>query len=177
MKKINVIFYFMLVLTVLPMCVYGQIRVWSFTDELAAMVNNYYKRSHPEVNINYSQTPSDQFQTRLDSILASGDPRAPDIITLESEFVRKYVESGLLLDITDIYEANKSKLLAYPVDVGTYKGRVYALSWQACPGAMFYRRSFAKKYLGTDDPKTVQTYFSDFNKFLDTAQILNQKSN
>jgi multiple sugar transport system substrate-binding protein len=157
----------------------GKIVVWSFTDETREMVNNRtwgFKATHPRVQIDYSQTPSDQFQAKLDPVLASGRG-TPDIIALESSFVRKYVESGMLLDITDIYEANKSKLLAYPVEVGTYKGKVYALSWQSCPGTMFYRRSLARKYLGTDDPRTVQTYFSNFMKFLETAQLLKQKSN
>ncbi|MCL1788242.1 MAG: ABC transporter substrate-binding protein, partial [Defluviitaleaceae bacterium] len=66
--------------------------------------------------------------------------------------------------------------LAYPVEVGSYNGRVYGMSWQACPGAMFYRRSLAKKYLGSDDPKTVQTYFTDLNKFLETAKLLKDVS-
>jgi ABC-type glycerol-3-phosphate transport system substrate-binding protein len=149
--------------------------IWSFTDELANMTNNYYKLSHPWVDVDYSQTPSDQFQAKIDPVLATGQG-APDIIALESAFVRKYVESGLLLDITDVYEAAKGKLLTYPAEVGTYKGKVYGLSWQACPGAMFYRRSLAKKYFGTDDPKTVQTYFTNFNKFLETAKLLKDKS-
>jgi ABC-type glycerol-3-phosphate transport system substrate-binding protein len=163
----------------------GKLVIWSFTDELEKMTkgdrgsprfNVFFTKTHPNVEVSYSQTPSDQFQSRLDPVLASGRG-TPDVIALESAFVRKYVESGLLLDITDIYEANKSKLLSYPVEVGTYNGRVYALSWQACPGAMFYRRSLARKYLGTDDPKVVQTYFTDFPKFLETALLLNQKSN
>jgi len=154
----------------------GKLVIWSFTDELANMTNNYYKGTHPGVEVEYSQTPSDQFQAKLDPVLQTGQG-VPDIIALESAFVRKYVESGKLLDITDVYEAAKDKLLAYPVEVGSYKGKVYGMSWQACPGAMFYRRSLAKKYLGTDDPKVVQTYFSDFNKFLETAQLLKQKSN
>jgi len=153
--------------------------IWSFTDEIANFTNNPtwgFKATHPNIQVDYSQTPSDQFQAKVDPVLQTGQG-APDIIALESAFVRKYVESGLLLDLTDIYEANKNKLLAYPVEVGTYKGKVYALSWQTCPGAMFYRRSLARKYLGTDDPKTVQTYFANFNKLLETAQLLNQKSN
>jgi ABC-type glycerol-3-phosphate transport system substrate-binding protein len=157
----------------------GRLTIWSFTDELANMTNNSswgFKKTHPGVTVEYSQTPSDQFQAKIDPVLTSGRG-APDIIALESAFVRKYIESGLLLDITDIYNANKSKLLSYPVEVGTYNGKVYGMSWQACPGALFYRRSLAKKYLGTDDPKVVQTYFSDFNKFLDTARSLRQKSN
>jgi multiple sugar transport system substrate-binding protein len=156
----------------------GKLVIWSFTDELANMTNNPtwgFKATHPGIEVEYSQTPSDQFQAKIDPVLASGQG-APDIIALESAFVRKYVESGLLLDITDIYEANKSKLLSYPVEVGSYNGKVYGMSWQACPGALFYRRSLAKKYLGTDDPKTVQTYFANFNKFLDTAKLLKDKS-
>jgi ABC-type glycerol-3-phosphate transport system substrate-binding protein len=157
----------------------GKLVIWSFTDELANMTNNPtwgFKATHPGIEVEYSQTPSDQFQAKIDPVLASGQG-APDIIALESAFVRKYVESGLLLDVTDIYEANKSKLLAYPVEVGSYNGKVYGMSWQAAPGALFYRRSLAKKYLGTDDPAQVQTYFNSFDKFLETAQLLKTKSN
>jgi ABC-type glycerol-3-phosphate transport system substrate-binding protein len=157
----------------------GKLVIWSFTDELANMTNNPqwgFKATHPGIDVEYSQTPSDQFQAKIDPVLASGQG-APDIMALESAFVRKYVESGLLLDVTDIYESKKSSLLAYPAEIGTYNGKVYGLSWQACPGALFYRRSLAKKYLGTDDPKTVQTYFSNFQKFLDTAKLLRDKSN
>ena len=163
----------------------GNLVIWSFTDELAKMTNGdpnspnfqvYFTKTHPNVKVEYSQTPSDQFQAKIDPVLGSGQG-APDIIALESAFVRKYVESGLLLDITDIYEANKAKLIAYPVEVGSYNGKVYGMSWQAAPGALFYRRSLAKKYLGTDDPVQVQAYFNSFPKFLETAQLLKQKSN
>jgi len=153
----------------------SSLTVWSFTDELQQLTENYYCPTHPNVMVDYTYTPTDQFPSRLDRALASGQG-TPDIFALESDFVRKYVESGQLLDLTDIYEANKSKLLAYPVEIGTYNGKVYAMSWQAAPGAMFYRRSLAKKYLGTDDPKAVQNYFSNPAKFLETAKTLGDKS-
>ena len=44
------------------------------------------------------------------------------------------------------------------------------------PGAMIYRRSLAKKYLGTDDPEEIQKYFSDADKLLETARLLKNKS-
>ncbi|MDR0319952.1 MAG: ABC transporter substrate-binding protein [Treponema sp.] len=151
------------------------ITVWSFTDEVEGLLN-YYRRAFPSVTINYSLTPTEQFPSRLDPVLASGRG-APDVFALESFFVRKYVESGLLLDLTPIVERNRHKLLQYPIDVGTYNGRVYAMSWQACPGAFFYRRSLARKYLGSDDPAVVQTYFTDFDRFLATAKRLKDASN
>jgi len=154
----------------------GRLTVWSFTDELDNIINNYFSRARPNIRINYSLTPTEQFTSRLDPLLASGRG-VPDVFALESAFVRYYVESGHLLDLTDIYEANKSKLIPYTAEVGTYNGRVYALSWQACPGAFFYRRSLARQYLGTDDPARVQAYFSDINKFMETARLIKEKSN
>jgi len=176
MKKI-LFFTMVLLLTasILP-AQSGRLTVWSFTDELDYIINNYFKHDRPNIQINYSMTPTEQFPSRLDSVLASGRG-TPDVFALESAFVRKYVESGHLLDLTDIYEANKSKLIPYTVEVGTYNGRVYALSWQACPGAFFYRRSLARQYLGTDDPARVQAYFSDLNKFMETARLIKEKSN
>ncbi|MCL1927161.1 MAG: ABC transporter substrate-binding protein [Treponema sp.] len=170
-----------LVFAMAPICAHaqnsGSLTVWSFTNEIKDMINNHYKPAHSKVKITFSMTELDKdYRKKLDTLLASGK-KAPDVFALEAAFVRKYVESGQLLDLTDVYMANRQKLMQYPVDVGTYNGRVYALSWQATPGAMFYRRSLAKKYLGTDDPKTVQTYFANINKFLDTAKLLKTKSN
>jgi ABC-type glycerol-3-phosphate transport system substrate-binding protein len=149
--------------------------VWSFTDELDGMITKYYKPAHPGVTIEYSMTPNDQFANKLNPLLQTGQG-VPDIFALEDAYVRNYIESGLLLDLTDIYEANKGKLLAYPVEIGSYNGRVYGMSWQATPGALFYRRSLAKKYLGTDDPAQVQAYLSDLPKFLETAKLIKEKS-
>lgn len=152
--------------------------VWSFTDELQTMIDNYYKVDHPGVEIEYSLTPTDQFPNKLDPVLANGNG-APDVFALEDAFVRKYVEQGdsLLLDLTDVYNEVKSKMIAYPGEVGSFNGKVYGLSWQAAPGAMFYRRSLAKKYLGTDDPAEVQKYLTDWAKFNETALLLKKNSN
>lgn len=152
--------------------------VWSFTDELQTMIDNYYKPSHPGVTVEYSLTPTDQFPNKLDPVLASGNG-APDVMALENAFVRKYIDQGdrLLLDITDEYNAVKNKMIAYPAEIGTLNGRVYAVSWQTAPGAVFYRRSLAKKYFGTDDPAAVQAKLANWDAFLATARELKTKSN
>lgn len=153
--------------------------VWSFTDELDGMIKNYFQKDSRfagKYEISYSLTPTDQFPNKLDPVLASGSG-CPDVFALEDAFVRKYIESGLLLDITDIYNEVKDKVYPYPVEVGTYNGKVYGMSWQVTPGAVFYRRSLAKKYLGTDDPAEVQKHLANWDKFLETAELLKQKSN
>ena len=157
----------------------NKIVVWSFTDELDGMIKNYFEkdpRFAGKYDISYSLTPTDQFPNKLDPVLASGSG-CPDVFALEDAFVRKYIESGLLLDLTDVYNEVKDKMYAYPAEVGTYNGKVYGLSWQVTPGALFYNRDVAKKYLGTDDPAKVQEFVSSWDKVLKTAALLKSKSN
>ena len=45
--------------------------VWSFTDELKGMINDYYTPAHPDVKVEYSMTPTDQFPNKLDPVLQS----------------------------------------------------------------------------------------------------------
>ncbi|MDR0760509.1 MAG: carbohydrate ABC transporter substrate-binding protein, partial [Treponema sp.] len=46
--------------------------VWSFTDELDGMINKYYKPSHPDIKVEYSMTPTDQFTNKLNPVLQAG---------------------------------------------------------------------------------------------------------
>jgi len=149
--------------------------VWSFTDELEGLINNYYKPTHTDMTVEYSLTPTDQFPNKLDPVLQSGTG-TPDVFALENAFVRKYIESGLLLPLDDVYAEVKGKMADYPMQIGSYNGHVYGMAWQVCPGALFYRRSLAKAYLGTDDPKEVQKYVSDLETFVKTAELLKEKS-
>jgi ABC-type glycerol-3-phosphate transport system substrate-binding protein len=147
--------------------------IWSFVEDTRRMLR-FYEPDHPDVTVDFSL--ASPIADKLDPVLTSGQG-VPDVFALEIAYVRKYVESGQLLDITDVYEQAKDHLVKYQADIATYNGRVYALSWQATPGAFYYRRSLAKQYLGTDDPDTVQTYFTDMNKMMETAALLSSKSN
>jgi len=150
--------------------------VWVFTDEIGQKIEMHGIAETLGMGIDVSLTPSDQFQGRLDPALRAGRRVAPDVFTLESAFVRRYIESGLLLDLTELYEEVSGRVLPYPVEIATYGGRVYGMSWQATPGAMFFRRSLALEYLGTDDPAEVQEFFADWELFMETALSMNEAS-
>lgn len=152
--------------------------VWSFTNEAGQMLD-YYKKSSTfdpkKVEIEFVLVPNDVYQSKLDPVLQSG-VEAPDVFTLESAYVKKYVETGYMADLSAIKKdyANTSQ---YTMDVTTdAKGKIVGLSWQQTPGAYFYRRTLAKKYWGTDDPDTIQAKLSDNDSFLAAAEELKQKS-
>ncbi|MDR1950068.1 MAG: ABC transporter substrate-binding protein [Spirochaetaceae bacterium] len=146
--------------------------IWSFVEDTRRMLK-FYEPDHPDVTVEFSL--ASPIADKLDPVLTSGQG-VPDVFAMEIAYVRKYVESGQLLDITDVYEKAKDHLVKYQAEIATYNGKVYALSWQATPGAFYYRRSLAKKYLGTDDPDAVSAYFTDMDKFMETAALLSSKS-
>ncbi|CCC57800.1 ABC transporter substrate-binding protein [Caloramator australicus] len=152
------------------------LKIWSFTDEIKTMAVAY-RGKHPDVKIEYTMIPmtNGEYQTKLKSALQSGE--APDIIALEASFVREFIESDYLEDLSDLLPlAQELRTYQFTIDMATYDGQVKAYSYQATPGAMFYRRSLAKKYFGTDDPEKIQELVSDMKKFEEAAKIVKEKS-
>ena len=147
----------------------GTLNVWSFTNEIRTMAIAFQGR-HPKVKVVYTMIPmtNGEYQTKVKA--ASGTADSPDVVALEAAFVKEWVESDLLADLSDLVPLTK-ELKTFPsvVEVGTYEGVTKAYSYQATPGAFFYRRSIAKECLGTDDPEQVQAMVSDLDKFVETA--------
>ncbi len=105
-----------------------------------------------------------EYQTKVKA--AAGTADSPDVVALEAAFVKEWVESDLLADLNSLVPLTKT-LKTYPavVQVGTVRRRCQkAFSYQATPGAFFYRRSIAKECLGTDDLAAVQAMVADMDQ-------------
>lgn len=147
----------------------GTLNVWSFTNEIKTMAIAFQGK-HPDVKVVYTMIPmtNGEYQTKVKA--AAGTADSPDVVALEAAFVKEWVESDLLANLNELVPLTKT-LKTYPavVQVGTYEGVTKGFSYQATPGAFFYRRSIAKECLGTDDPGKVQAMVSDMTKFVETA--------
>ena len=147
----------------------GTLNVWSFTNEIRTMAIAF-EGVHPNVDVVYTMIPmtNGEYQTKVKA--AAGTADSPDVVALEAAFVKEWVESDLLADQSDLLPlAEGLKTFPSVVEVGTYDGITKAYSYQATPGAFFYRRSIAKECLGTDDPDAVQAMVADLDKFVETA--------
>jgi ABC-type glycerol-3-phosphate transport system substrate-binding protein len=152
------------------------LKVWSFTNEINTMAIAF-EGKHPDVDVQYTMIPmtNGEYQTKIKAALDTND--RPDIIALESAFVKSYVESDFLADLADLLPAAEAaNVYPFVVDVGTYDGVTKALAYQATPGAVFYRRSLAKEYFGTDDPAEIQALMADMDKFIAAAEVIKEKS-
>ncbi len=154
--------------------------VWSFTDELDGMINDYFLPSHPDIEIVYQMYPTEDFPGKLDPVLATGSADAPDIFALEAAFVKKYVDSDYSANLYDLGFTDEELATIVPsvIDIGTdtRNGEVKALAWQSTPGALFYRTSLAEQYLGITSAEEFQDAVDDWDLFFDTAIELNEAS-
>jgi len=152
-----------------PKVLTGTLNVWSFTNEIKTMAVAF-EGVHPGVKVVYTMIPmtNGEYQTKVKA--AAGTADSPDVVALEAAFVKEWVESDLLANLNSLVPLTKT-LKTYPavVQVGTDAGVAKGFSYQATPGAFFYRRSIAKECLGTDDPTAVQAMVSDMTKFQDVA--------
>lgn len=153
------------------------LKVWSFTNEINTMAVAF-EGENPNVDVQYTMIPmtNGEYQTKIKAALGTND--APDVIALEASFVKSYVESDFLADLGSLLPAaTAAKTYPFVIDVGTFDGVTKAYSYQATPGALFYRRSLAKEYFGTDDPAEIQKLLGDMDKYTAAAEVIKTKSN
>jgi len=124
---------------------------------------------------------SDYYQDKVDEILQdTGNELYPDMMLLEVDYVKKYVNSDYLMNVSDlgITSADMSNMYNYNIQLGTDAGgATRALFWQATPGSLQLRADLAEKYLGTTDPAELQDkYFSSWDKITAAAKTVNEAS-
>lgn len=161
----------------------GTITMWSFTDEFkSSKFFDEFHKIYPNIKVNLTIIPMDNnaYSTKLASVLSSGSG-APDVYTTEAAFVNRFVNMPYYENLSKAPyngEDIAKNLVKYTVDVSRNQSDngIRAFSWQATPGGIFYRRSLAKKYFGTDDPNEISKKFSSWDSLIAAGKELNEKS-
>lgn len=152
--------------------------IWSFNDETKTMAI-VFEKYNPDENVTYVEIPMLDSEYQNSVIAAANTDDCPDVIVLDSSFVKQFVDSDMLLDLSDLkYITDNLETYSNTIEMGTNfdSGEVRADSYQNTAGAVFYRRSLAKEYFGTDDPEKIQEMMSDIDEFTDMAKIVKEKS-
>lgn len=136
-----------------------------------------------DVEVKWNITPSDDnaYQNNLDETLLkqadAADDDKIDMFLLEADYALKYVDSDYTMPVADlgITDEDLSKQYQYTKDIVTdSNGNLKGVSWQGCPGVLFYNRDAAAEVLGTEDPAEVQEYVKDWATFSETATRLKE---
>lgn len=152
------------------------VNIYSWNTEFKGIYEAYAKGLAEEhgVEVNFIVITNDYsaYQTNLDEVLAEQnnaiDDDKVDLFLVEADYASKYVKSDYTLDVikdVGLSESDLSQQYQYTKDIVSEGDSLRGVSWQATPGLFAYRRSIAKKILGTDNPIAVQEKLKDWDSF------------
>lgn len=153
------------------------LEVWARGDEIKQWVPGF-EAANPGIKVNVTVIPDQEMTPKLITVLGSGKG-VPDLFMQEASYITYLVEAGCFADLNKApYHINdyKDNIWDAILKVGTDStGVVRALTWQANPGAIIYRRDIAKEFLGTDDPAEVASLLDTDEKMLEVAKTMKEK--
>ena len=155
----------------------GTLSIASFTNE-GQVWATAFEGANPGVTVEYQfvAMTDGAYQEWLMNLLALGGD-IPDVVFLEAEFIRQFVETPFLRDLSHLVPvAEEANVFQFTLDAGYYQGEHRAFSWQATPGVFYFRRSMALEYFGTDDPEELQAHFVDLETTLESARTIRDAS-
>ncbi|MBQ8281329.1 MAG: carbohydrate ABC transporter substrate-binding protein [Lachnospiraceae bacterium] len=131
-----------------------------------------------DVTVKWHETPNAEnaYQNALDLALmdqayAAADDKV-DMFLVEADYALNYVDSSVTANVKDlgITDADLANQYQYTKDVVTDgSGAIKGVTWQACPGLLFYNREACKDIWGTDDPAEIQEKVKDWDTFMASA--------
>ena len=164
------------------------LNIYCWNDEFQRRLKAHYDKYEEvdattgkigDITVKWNITPSDDnaYQNNLDANLLAQDSAAADdkidLFLLEADYALKYVDTDYTMPVADlgITDEDLKDQYQYTKDIVTdSNGVLKGVSWQGCPGVLFYNREAAKEVLGSDDPAEVQKYVSDWDTFNATAE-------
>ncbi len=153
------------------------LEVWARGDEIKQWVPGF-EAANPSIKVNVTVIPDQEMTAKLITVLGSGKG-VPDLFMQEASYITYLVEAGCFADLNEApYHINdyKDNIWDAVLKVGTDStGVVRALTWQANPGAIIYRRDIAEEFFGTDDPEEVAKALDSDEKMLEVAAAMKEK--
>ncbi len=153
----------------------GTLKVWSWTDDPKYQIEAFEK-AYPNVKVDFTMIGED-YDVKMQTIV-DNETDGPDIFCADVKTVKNYIDMEAWENLSDApYNADASDIMNYVKTIGSdSEGNLRALSWQATPGGFWYKRSLAKKYLGTDDPNEISKMMSTMDGLFTVGETVYEKS-
>ena len=167
----------------------GQVlNIYCWNEEFKSRITDHYAGYEEvdgthgkigDVDVVWNITPSDDnaYQNNLDATLLkqadAADDEKIDLFLVEADYALKYVDTDYTMAVSDLglTDADLGEQYQYTKDIVTdSNGVLKGVSWQGCPGILFYNRDIAKEVLDTENPDEVQEYVKDWATFNETAE-------
>jgi multiple sugar transport system substrate-binding protein len=142
---------------------------WGSDTEIAVFNDMIaqYEEKYPDVKVDYITVPAADFQTKLQTMIASN--KTPDVFYLAPENVMPFASSGIISDLSDYVDNNDlfdpANVWEKAIDMYRYdgttpgKGAIYGLPKDIGPFALAYNKDlFDAAGVTAPDPETPWTW-------------------
>ncbi len=150
-----------------------KIVLWTLSNDLKQFAERYQEETGNEVEVVVFD--SADFATKINQTLGAKSTDV-DVFVGEPQMLPNFFEAGFCANLSELDSDVKSRLVDYTYEAGLDEdGVLRAVSYQACPGSVIYRRDIATEVFGTDDPEEMSKHFASFEAITETAEILSEK--
>jgi ABC-type glycerol-3-phosphate transport system substrate-binding protein len=172
--------------TVDPASFKGEIDLMAFNDEFDVQGPNgeptmieMFNEVYPNITVNFTKVPSGEIAERLESTFSAG-AGIPDVFVGEQAWVLRWIVEDVWENLSAApYNAEEltADQFSYVKDfVRDADGNLRGLTFQATPGAIFYRRSIAQEALGVSEPDDVSALMSTWDGYIEMGKTIKEKT-
>lgn len=154
------------------------LRICTFNEEFKDLFEEYYLKDNP-LPKGYSyefviSNPMDYYDDLPYDLLAQSNNI--DLFICEPDYMAKYAYTDDAKDLLAMGMKKEEFNNQYPyaLALGTDGNEIKGSCWNAEAGVFTYRRSIAKEIFGTDDPATIGSLLSDWDKFKSAGEKVSQ---
>ncbi|HEX6923482.1 MAG TPA: extracellular solute-binding protein [Bacillales bacterium] len=151
--------------------------VWTFFGQVETLAKRFEKE-YPNVDVHVKVFPGDKYKTKLQTALQTRT-NIPDVFDLERAYISYFINTPYVANLSEM-GADKlvEDMVPYVAALGKDdEGNVRAVADSSSPTGFWYHRSGAKKWLGTDDPDKISDMISSWDKLIQLAEKVANKSN
>ena len=150
---------------------------WGWESNVYEPMMAAYTERHPNVTFEVSDVASADYVTKLQQTIASGS-ELPDIIVSEMSYRGQMLAMDIWENLEDeAYGVTEDMFFDYTVDLmSNDNGDIVCIDESVSPAAFAYKRDVAKEYLGTDDPKELESMFTSVDDLIRIAKEVQEKS-
>ena len=124
----------------------GTLTCWTWTAKAIQFVTPEFQKMYPNINIDVTPMSWPDAHDKVFVAIASGSG-APDVLTIDSAYIQKFIEQGGLVDMTDYIGTVKSKFPAYKIaNDSDANGHVFAVPFDCGPVGFYYQKGLVDKY-------------------------------
>src|SRR5208337_368043 len=124
----------------------GTITVWTWTAKAIQFVTPEFQKEYPNINVDVTPMSHPDTHDKIFVAIASGSG-APDLLTIDSAYIQKFIEQGGLVDMTDYINTVRNKFPAYKVaNDSSTDGHVYGVPFDCGPVGLYYQKGIVDKY-------------------------------